>query len=418
MTTSSDHPVHVFNEIDPLQEVLVWGEPGCEALLAQLLPKSKSLFLTYYEVPEARAEFRHMRALIENEGVIVTRAKDAYVRVLARQEIKGLPGSMRELEEKFLQRADEYFRTHEDAKEAELKASGLSMTANEIYMQVREDIHTVLQEDIESYGEKNAIKLNHQLSFSHQLPICNIFYGRDQSNTLGDRILLSSMRWEVRKPEIEIYKQVLTELGCRKYMIEIEEGSIEGGDSIILGDTCYVGVGARTTLSAVKDLCRKIGNRLAEKGIRIVAVMNERHEREASAPSNPTTEHMQAMHLDMFWVPLAADLVLAGGEMDSRRAIQVEQVGAEVITKDLGGFRDLLRGKGIEVIEVTPQEQRDYATNLLNFGNKKVLVALSKNERVNQELERRGFHVITAELTRLVGGYGAAHCLTAPITRK
>jgi len=35
MTTNSDHPVHIFNEIDPLKEVLVWGEPGCEALLAQ-----------------------------------------------------------------------------------------------------------------------------------------------------------------------------------------------------------------------------------------------------------------------------------------------------------------------------------------------------------------------------------------------
>ena len=55
----------IFNETDPLKEVMVWGEPGCEALLAQLLPKSKSLFFSYYEVPEARAEFNRMQSLIE-----------------------------------------------------------------------------------------------------------------------------------------------------------------------------------------------------------------------------------------------------------------------------------------------------------------------------------------------------------------
>jgi len=415
--TNPDHPVHVFNEVDPLQEVLVWGEPGCEALLAQLLPKSKSLFLTYYEVPKARAEFRRMQALIEAEGVQVTRAKDAYVHELERQKIPNLPRTIEDLENRFLKRADEYFEAYKSEKTDELKNSGLSFPADEIHRQVRQDLKSVLNEDVQEYGEENAIKLNHQLSFSYEFPVCNIFYGRDQSNTLGDRILLSNMRWDVRRPEIEIYKQVLKELGCERYIVEIDEGFIEGGDSIILGDTCHIGVGARTTLSGAKSVCQKIGNRLAERGIQIVAVVNERHEREAAFPSNPTTEHMQAMHLDMFWVPLRSDLVVAGGEMEARRAIRLVNQNGEVKTEELGGFRDYLQNKNIEVMEVTPQEQRDYATNLLNFGNSKVLVALSKNERVNGELEQRGFKVITAELTRLVGGYGAAHCLTAPIIR-
>ena len=417
MTTNSDHPVHIFNEIDPLKEVLVWGEPGCEALLAQLLPKSKSLFFTYYEVPEARMEFRRMQSLIEQEGVQVIRAKDAYVRVLAHQQIPDLSKNLQELERKFLQRADEYFETYQQEKIAELEKSGLQITIDEIYLQVKKDIQSVLKEDAKTYGEENAIKLNHQLSFSRGLPICNIFYGRDQSNTLGNKILLSNMRWEVRKPEIEIYKEVLNELGCGKYIVEAEEGSIEGGDSIILGDTCYIGVGARTSLSAVKNVYNKISGSLAERGIQIVAVINERHERESASPMNPSTEHMQAMHLDMFWVPLAHNLVLAGGEIDNRRALRLSKQNGQVAVEDLGGLRSLLRDKGLEIIDITSQEQKDYATNLLNFGNKKVLIALSKNERVNRELESKGFKVIKAELTKLVGGYGAAHCLTAPIVR-
>ena len=61
----------IFDETHPLEEVLVWGEPGIETLLGQLLPKSKSLFFSYYEV-QARREFRHLQALVENEGIQFT----------------------------------------------------------------------------------------------------------------------------------------------------------------------------------------------------------------------------------------------------------------------------------------------------------------------------------------------------------
>ncbi len=68
-------------------------------------------------------------------------------------------------------------------------------------------------------------------------------------------------------------------------------------------------------------------------------------------------------------------------------------------------------------MEVTKQEQENFATNLLNLGNKKVIVALSKNTRVITELEKRGYRVLSAELNKLVNGYGATHCLTAPVRR-
>jgi arginine deiminase len=74
-------------------------------------------------------------------------------------------------------------------------------------------------------------------------------------------------------------------------------------------------------------------------------------------------------------------------------------------------------GKGIQLMEVTAQEQRDYATNLLNLGNHRVVVSLSRNERVIAELQSRGYRVFRADLDKLVGGYGAIHCLSAPLRR-
>jgi arginine deiminase len=409
---------NILDETHPLQEVLVWGEPGCEALLAQLLPKSKSLFFSYYEVPEARNEFRRMQFLIENEGVKVIRTKDAYVRALEKMEIKNLPASLHELERILIQQVDQYYETFKIEKAIELENSSHAISVNDIYSQVKEAIPLILEEDVDAYGEMNTVKLNYQLSLLYDFPICNIFYGRDQSNTLGDQIVISSMRWDIRKPETEIYKIALKEMGLEKFLVEIEKGTIEGGDSIILGDTCYVGVGARTTLSAVKDMYSRIGVNLENQGIQVIAVVNEKHEIESASPSKPTTEHMQAMHLDMFWIPLAKDLVLAGSEIDNRKVIKLGSQDGNITTEEIGLFRDFIHKKGIDLIEVTAQEQKDYAVNLLNFGNNKVLVALSKNERVIHEIESRGFKVIHADLNKLVGGYGAAHCLTAPIKRK
>lgn len=409
---------NIFDETHPLEEVLVWGEPGIEALLGQLLPKSKSLFFSYYEVLEARREFRHMQTLIEQEGIQFTRAKDAFASSLGKREFPNEPRSIQELEAALLQRAGEYYETYRDHKTRDFAHEGIHGNIDEVYVQIRKDIKHILKEDVQSYGEAAAIRLNHWLSLTHELPLANIFYGRDQSQTLANKVMLSALKWGIRKPEVGTFKEALTELGYADSLVEIENGTIEGGDIAILGDTCYIGVGARTNMRAVKNLCRKIGVYLEGKGIQIAAVVNKRHVDEASTYGAPTDEHMRIMHLDMFWIPLTPDLVMAyGHELDQREIIRVSRNMDIMVVEELGGFREFLSEKGIEILEVDEQEQKNFATNLLNLGNKTVIVALSTNTRVIQELEKRGFRVLSAELNKLVNGYGAVHCLTAPVRR-
>lgn len=409
----------VFNETDVLEEVLVWGEPGCEALLGQLLPKTRSLFFSYYEVPQARAEFRRMQALIEGEGVRVTRAKDAVARLLKNRENDNAPSNLRELKTELISRADELYELHREYKIKELNREGVRHDLDEIYSQVKKDVSVILEEDADIYGEVAAVRLNHVLSLSHRLPLANIFYGRDQTQALTDKILLSSLRWDIRRPEVNVYKDALMELGYHDALVPVERGTIEGGDIAILGDTCFIGVGARTSYSAAKDVCRKIGSLLAGKGIQIVAVINKRHEEEAANYGAPTDEHMHIMHLDMFWIPLADHLVLAyGGEVDQRTVIRLTRNGNQLITEEMGSLRVFLATKGIEIIDVTREEQENFATNLLNMGNRTLMVSLSRNKRVIAELEARGYRILNAEITKLVNGYGAVHCLTAPVRRK
>src|SRR5512138_2147419 len=105
LKTSVGSP-HILNEVDSLKQLMLWGEPGCEALLGQLLPRTRSLFLSYYEVPEARQEFRRMEGLIQAQGVEVLRAKDAFVRRIKGMESPNLPATLHETEQRLIRRAD------------------------------------------------------------------------------------------------------------------------------------------------------------------------------------------------------------------------------------------------------------------------------------------------------------------------
>lgn len=418
MRKKPEPQARVFSEIAPLKEVLVWGEPGIEALLGQLLPKSKSLFFSYYEVSRAREEFRRLQNLIENEGVTVVRAKDAAARLLESHLFPSHPESIKELKSQLQQRADQHYQTYKQVKSAELAQAGIEISFADIYQQVKKDIDQILEEDIETFGETATIRINYVLSLAMKLPLANIFYGRDQSQTLANKIILSELKWDIRKPEVGVYKEALIELGYHNSLVEIASGALEGGDMAILDDTCYIGVGARTDLSAVKELCEKLGKTLEENRIQLVAVINQQHVEEAARFEAPNEDHMSVMHLDMFWIPLRNNLVMANNEeMDRRIVMRLSLKDGRVVTEDLGSFKGFLLGKGIEIMEVTQQEQRNFATNLLNLGNDTVIVALSKNERVNNELRQRGFRVMSAELNKLVNGYGATHCLTAPIKR-
>ena len=408
----------VYGETQPLEEVLVWGEPGIEALLGQLLPKSKSLFFSYYEVREARREFRYLQSLVEKENIIFTRAKDAMAARLNRQELPNEPKSIKELQERLLARADEYYETHKEKKAEDFSHEGIKENIDNIHSQIKQDIKQILQEDVQAYGEKSAIRLNYLLSLAHQLPLANIFYGRDQSQALASKLVLSAVKWEIRKPEVAVFKEALIELGYKDSLVELDRGTFEGGDVAMFGDTCFIGIGARTSMSAVKNLTRKIGPFFESEKVQIIGVVNQRHEDEADIHGSPTDEHMKLMHLDMFWIPLEPHLVLAyGDEIDRRKITRISYGAGGFITEELGSFRQFHANKAIEVIEVSKQEQENFATNLLNLGNKTVIVALSTNKRVIKELEKRGYRVLSAELNKLVSGYGATHCLTAPIRR-
>lgn len=81
-------------------------------------------------------------------------------------------------------------------------------------------------------------------------------FTRDTAFVIDDQLFVASMNEEVRQGETEQLKEWLHEQSVpfQKGL----EGSIEGGDVIIDGDTIWVGLSGRTTFDAVKDLQRRL----------------------------------------------------------------------------------------------------------------------------------------------------------------
>jgi len=395
--------VGVWSEIAPLRKLIIWGEPGCETALGQLLPQNESLFLENFDVAIGRGEYIRMKQMFLDQGVELVVVKDAYAKVVERQHFPSAPKSLQELERKMIERAIELYEKHHIGN----------------LEKIIDWIPGFLAADMESYGEDSAIKLNWILSLAGEKPMSNLFYARDQSNVIGDRIVMSKMRYPIRVPEVELYRQAYEQLGLGSLTFMTSQGTIEGGDTMIWGDTCYIGVAVRTSREAVEEIYRGIGKRLEEKGIKMAIVENqELVELNKKLGDNPTDDDMNSMHLDTFWTPLGPDTALACMEEVSMRSIAfVSKKDGRMVFEEAENFAQYMERRGFKVINVTRQEQHDYSTNLLHLGNGTVIVPLEKNERVINELRKIGLNVLTPDIKELVGGYGAVHCMTASLVR-
>jgi arginine deiminase len=406
---SLDSRVSVFNEMDPLQDLVIWGEPGCETILGQLLPENISLFWKEFKVPEARKEFRFMQSVFEAKGINVIRMKD----VIAEnpEDTTNMPESIEELSRLIKMRGHEFYEFYSNHPDY---VKGGRFGEYQGKLSILDQVDGVLEEDAEKYGEQKAIALNWTLCISNDLPLANIMYARDQSNALGDKIVLSRMKREIRQPEVELFKRGYELLGYGDKLVSVEDGNFEGGDAYIFGSNCLIGADVRTNKEGIADIYKKIRPGLEERGIKLFAVKYD------GEPRKPGQE-MEAMHLDTFMMPLNENGVLACPErVDLRRVELVHYVDGKIEFTDMGTLKDFLKfNNEDEIKDISEEEQINYATNFLHLGHNVVVVPLEDKDhaRVNNLMRGEGLEVIPAGIKELVGGYGAVHCMTAAIRR-
>lgn len=395
-----ENQLGIFEETAPLRKVIMWGQPGVEAVLAQLLPKRISCFESEFNVPEARNEFINAESLLKQEGAEIILVKDLMVEMIKAENLAPRT-NLETLKKELKDRGHQFYEKYKDEDISKIS--------------VLDWIDPILEDEVKKYGETATIVMNDTLSLQSKLglPLANVLYARDQSNLLGKVWVWSNMVHDIRKEEVGLYKEVLDWAGIIKpsEITEIQisdKGKFEGGDGIVHDGICYIGVGGRTNLRGISQIAPAI---LAQ-GTRLMVVYDGKRTRKEEP-------EMDAMHLDTFWMPCGKNKVVAcEAEMSRRRLIEIsfDRDGKLNIDRK-GNFLDYMKSTGMEIVPLTKYEQLHYAPNFVNINDNKVILSLSDKNGLTEELGTAGMECPCANLTEITKGYGGLHCMTSVIKR-
>lgn len=382
----------VYEEVSALKKTLSWGPVGTEAVLATLIPEKDSLFFGKMDVLVARQQYRQFENLLAQKGCEIIRVKDLAVWELLQKGGDMPAHNLQELHNKITEKA---------SKLVDRFGKGESSTLDQIM--------DILIEDANEYGEEGAIRLNSILSETETnlLPMCNLLFGRDQSNVVGNAIVWSKMSKEIRDPEVNLWKFSLKEYLKNQKSVEVTgDGRLEGGDTIIHNGDCLIGVGGRTNEIGVMQVAPEI----FKQGLNVYAIYHPER-------SSGNMEHQTTMHLDTFYMPAPKNTcVVLLEEAKDRQLIQVKGKNSNLDGQVITSFENYLKETGTDIIPISREQQLNYQANFVVLDKNTVLVT-TKDSYLRGEFEKRGIAVIDGNLEEITQGYGGAHCSLTPILR-
>ncbi len=203
-------------------------------------------------------------------------------------------------------------------------------------------------------------------------------FTRDIGKNTRKGVLLGKFRFPERQGETDLYEEFFTSKGI-PILGKVSMGFFEGGDAhYIDSETMVCGVGGRSDTEGFEEAQRI----LKGLGINLIAV-------EIPEPF---------YHLDCVFVRVAERLCLAH-------------------TPALPDFfLKILKGKKVEIIEVSAEECMELKCNGVAI-DEKTFLSFKENQRVNSELEALGFEVLKPELNILTRGGGGPRCSCFPLER-
>ena len=240
------------------------------------------------------------------------------------------------------------------------------------------DVETMLREHdsfVRAY-EEAGVKVAF-LDADRERP--NSVFARDFGGCVKEGYILGRFKLDMRYKEHTDYEKRMEELGIPK-IGEVKEGFFEGGDFMFMNENWIaVGMADRTDATGLKEL-KAI---LEPLGYEVTGVPLKR----------------EYLHLDMCF-----NLV------DDHLAVTYEEGLPDE-------FRALLKKREIELIQVPEEAIFLHGCNLQALGDHRVL-SLKRNEKVNEELTKRGMKVIRVDITEILKAGGGPHCMTFPLFRE
>jgi N-dimethylarginine dimethylaminohydrolase len=227
------------------------------------------------------------------------------------------------------------------------------------------------QEQFVNVLKKFSVEI-HWTDFRSDCP--NQINTRDVATVLGNTLVVTSLKESIRKRETEALASLLSTLETP--VIRVNEGIVEGGDIIIDESVLYVGMSERTDTAGVEWIDKNFSHSFTIIPIKLNSYL----------------------HLDVAFnlAPQKIAIIYPEGLHHS-------------------GINEL--SKKYRVFEITEQEQRFLATNILTLTPTDV-VADSRNNRVNRFLREQGINVIELDFSEITKIGGSFRCATCPLIRE
>lgn len=209
-------------------------------------------------------------------------------------------------------------------------------------------------------------------------------YVRDAAVVCPRGIVLGNMGKAARADEPIAAESAFRDLGLPIVGRIIGPGRLEGGDLIWLHETtCALGQGYRTNGAGIQQMAELIGPE-----VEVIVVPLPHHK----GPDD-------VFHLMSIISPLDADLALVRSPL-----MPVP-------------FRERLRARGLDLVEVAEGEFETLGCNALALGPRRCLMA-EGNPRTRARLQAAGCEVLTYDGAEIsLKGQGGPTCLTRPLVR-
>jgi len=211
-------------------------------------------------------------------------------------------------------------------------------------------------------------------------------YTHDASLPTDHGLLLMNPGKNNRGPEAQAHAKFCLQLGIPVLREIRAPGKSEAGDMVWLdSQTLLIGSGYRTNHGGIEQM-REL---LTPHGVEVL-----------SAPLPYGLGPSACLHLMSLMSMLDEQTVL----------MDLPWLAVETV--------ELLRSRGLRLIEIEYKERDTLACNVLSLGGKR-LIALAENKETNRKLQDAGFDVRTFAGSELcISGSGGPTCLTRPLLRK
>lgn len=377
--------------------VILMHTPSLE-LYDGVIHPAAGLYDDYFDADAAADEHRGYIEMLKNNGIEVHTVEE----VLLSMEHE----TLRRLADKNL--TYDASDTHMPAEEVEAYRQSVlqKMTNRDLYRTLL--FHPVVE--LHEIGYNTGLEAVYKRS-----PLMNLYFLRDQSISTPRGQIMCRMNSTQRADEVDIIEACYKQLGYDPVWRVTGEGNyLEGGDYIPFGTMGLIGCGLRTTMGAIEQMMEN-----DVMGHDTVVVVNERW------------KDQYQMHLDTYFNVIDKDLVtLCFNRYDAEDESDINFLTIQMFAREPGtkvyhevdaykgmSFKAFLAERKCKIIRVSKKDADHYANNFLAIDGRHIMSVANQSEELEQAYLENGVTVEWVPLENLIGGYGAAHCMTQVLRR-